>query len=378
MYAYCDCKFGVSGDMFLAALCQLGYDLTPLQEKLFDIGIECELKAWQECRASGPGFRVSVNWPNEQPLRHPKDISDIFHKLNVSEQVLQLALNTLDALTKAEAHAHNIKPEQVHFHEVGAIDTLVDIMGAALGLEHFGIKKLICSPLPWFSGTIECEHGILPLPAPATAFLLMQKPIIATDATTELVTPTGAALVHALHSEFAQSFSGRVLQMGTGYGSRPANAGLRIFLIEEQHNEKLHEEVAQLECHIDHLTGEEVGAAMNALSQVPEVLDVLWLNGMGKKNRPMGVLRVLCAVNSMDLVRDGMFKHTHTLGIRHSILQRVILPREGAQVTTPYGVLKGKKYSLEGENYLRVESDESIKKAGELNIGTPALRIPKS
>ncbi len=378
MYAYCDCRSGVSGDMFLAALCQLGFELKPLQDKLAKIGIDCDLKAWQECRAAGPGFRVDVHWPLEQPLRHPSDIADIFNKIDISDCVRQSALNTLNALTLAEAHAHNIEPAQVHFHEVGAIDTLVDILGAALGLEYLGIKKLICSPLPWFSGTIECAHGILPLPAPATTFLLMQKPIIATDATTELVTPTGAALIHALHTEFAQSFSGTFLRMGLGYGSRASSSGLRLFIIDEDAPSKeKHEQVAQLESNIDHLTGEELGAAINALSQLKEVLDVLWLNAIGKKNRPMGLLRVICHPQHLHLVRAEIFKHTHTLGIRHCMLERHILPRQSTNIETEYGFLQAKQYELEGQTWIRPESDDIVKKANSLKLGTPALRIKK-
>ncbi len=376
MYAYCDCQAGVSGDMFLAALCQLGFELGPLQEKLAKVGIDCKLMAWQECRAAGPGFRVSVDWPDNQPLRHPKDIADIFYKVDVSDWVLKKALSTLDALTLAEAHAHNIEPEQVHFHEVGAIDTLVDILGTALGLEYLGVEKVICSPLPWFSGTIECAHGVLPLPAPATAFLLMQKPIIATDATTELVTPTGAALVHALHTSFAKGFSGIAMRMGTGYGSRPSNAGLRIYLVDDAQN-KLSESIMQLESNIDHLTGEELGVAVNELSLMLEVLDVLWLSGVGKKNRPTGVLRVLCAVEDLSLVQDAIFKHTHTLGIRHSVLERCILSRKATSMEVEDEILSAKKYHLQGQDYVRVEHDELVKKAKVMGVGAPALRIDK-
>ncbi len=376
MHAYCDCRSGVSGDMFLAALCQLGFDLTILEEKLADIGITCHLKMWQECRAAGPGYRVDVSWPHEQPLRHPQDIADIFYRVNVSENVRKKALATLEALTLAEANAHDIEPEQVHFHEVGAIDTLVDILGVALGLEILGVNKLICSPLPWFSGTITCAHGTLPLPAPATAFLLMQKPIIATDATTELVTPTGAALVHALHDEFAEAFSGRVMQMGTGYGSRDAPAGLRLFLIEEQVANV--ENIAQFESHIDHLTGEEIGTALEIISNLPEVLDVLWLNGLGKKNRPLGVLRVLCHIEHMDRVRAEFFKHTHTLGIRESVLKRHILPRIVQDLETQSGTVRLKEYTLEGKTWARPENDDLVSKAKSLGMGLPGLRMQKT
>ncbi len=382
MYAYCDCMSGVSGDMFLAALCHLGLDLEPLQKKLATAGIVCDLKSWQECREAGPGFRVDVNWPDAQPLRHPKDIADIFNAVDVSESVRQKALEVLNALTLAEAHAHQIKPEEVHFHEVGAIDTLVDILGTAWGLEQLGIEYIVCSPLPWFSGTIECEHGILPLPAPATAYLLMQKPIRQTDATTELVTPTGAALVHGLCSRFEQALAGRPIRMGTGYGSRKAPSGLRIYMVEDdaQHNsanQSTMENIIQLESNIDHLTGEEVGAAINALSDIPEVLDVLWLNGIGKKNRPTGVLQVLCKPENLSKIRAAFFTHTHTLGIRESIIQRHILTRKAGEFEVAGQLLKAKQYELDGETWFRPESDEIIQLAQKLRVGAPALRIKK-
>ncbi len=379
MYAYCDCMSGVSGDMFLAALCHLGLDLAPLQKNLTKAGIDCQFKAWQENREAGPGFRVDVSWPKAQPLRHPKDIADIFHKVDVSDNVRKNALAVLNALTIAEAHAHQIKPEEVHFHEVGAIDTLFDILGAAWGLEQMGIDHIICSPLPWFSGTVECEHGILPLPAPATAYLLMQKPIRQTNATTELVTPTGAALVHGLCSRFENAPHGTLMRMGTGYGSRKAPSGLRIYLVEGEckKHENMAENIAQLESHVDHLTAEEIGAAINTLSSLSEVLDVLWLNGIGKKNRPAGLLRVLCKPNHLAKVRAAFFTHTHTLGIRESTLTRHILPRKTGEVNMDGEAIIAKEYKLDGQTWFRPESDALITKAQKMGVGVPALRIKK-
>ncbi len=379
---YAQCQHGISGDMFLAALCHLGLDLAPLEALLHKVGVQCSIDVWQECRAAGPGFRVDVQWPDAQPLRHPADIARIWQDMHISENVRTKAMGVLDALTAAEAHAHNIAPEDVHFHEVGAVDTLVDIMGAAWGMEQLGISQLICSPLPWFSGSIECAHGIIPLPAPATAFLLQHKPIFPTEATTELVTPTGAALVHGLCDNFAHGPHGTPQAMGTGYGSRPAPTGLRLWLLHDAHKkaeqQMVAEDISQLESHIDHLTGEELGAAIQYLSALPQVKDVLWLSGIGKKNRPSGLLRVLCDPAHSAFVRDAMFTHTHTLGLRIQTLSRWIVPRHADTLAMDaHGTIAAKAYVVDGNTWLRPECDALCQTAEKAQCGLPALRMQK-
>lgn len=383
MDLYLDCRCGISGDMTLAALVHLGLDLVPLEQALERAGIPCRITVWSETRSAGPGMRVDVTWDARQPLRHPADISAIIRRLELGERACGRALSCLEALTQAEAHAHQIVPEEVHFHEVGAIDTLVDIVGACWGLERLGISRVISSPLPWFSGTVSCAHGLLPLPAPATAWLMRGKPIRPTAAEEELVTPTGAALVHALADEFCQGPEGLLQGVGTGYGSRPGpeglQAGLRAWLVEGQsgisHVEGGRETVIQLECHLDHLSGEELGQAITALSVIPEVLDTLWLSGIGKKNRPVGLLRVLCLPQDEDAVSQAVFRHTHTLGLRRQSLERQVLPREATTVTVAGHTLAGKGYSLEGRHYQRAEADAIAGAAAELSLGAPALRF---
>ncbi len=382
---YAQCQYGISGDMFLAALCHLGLELKPLEKLLHEAGVQCSIDTWQENRAAGPGYRVDVQWPEAQPLRHPADIANIWQRMNISEHVREQAMLVLDGLTLAEAHAHSIPPEQVHFHEVGAVDTLVDILGAAWGMEQLGIEKLICSPLPWFSGTVECEHGIIPLPAPATAYLLQNKPTFPTNATSELITPTGAALVHGLCDDFAQGPNGTLLRMGTGYGSRPAPTGLRLWLVKTEQGikdgyEVKEEYITQLETHIDHLTGEELGSAITSLSTMPEVVDVLCLSGTGKKNRPATLLRVLCLPQHVEAVRMALFTQTHTLGIRVQQISRWILPRTPDTVTLHNhggNIVNAKAYSLNGDTWLRPEYEALSTLAKEKDCGVPAFRIPK-
>jgi uncharacterized protein (TIGR00299 family) protein len=375
---YFDCRAGISGDMALAALAHLGVDFRPLQEMFRSSGIACTLELSPEVRASGPGMRADIRWEEAQPLRHPADLARIIRRLSLEDGVREAALAVVDALARAEAHAHAIAVEEVHFHEVGAIDTLVDIVGTAWGLHRLGATQVMASPLPWFGGTVECEHGVLSLPAPATAYLMRNKPCFPSAAKEELVTPTGAALLHVLAQSHAPSPpAGVPLALGTGYGSRPAPTGLRAWLIRLA-DEAESEQVTLLETHIDHLSGEELGSAVTALgASSPVPLDVLWLPGITKKNRPGGCLRVLCRPEHTEHLTAAIFRHTHSLGIRRQQVERVILPRSAALLQGPAGPLPAKSYQLEGQEYLRPEQDALDDAARALGLGAPGLRFAK-
>lgn len=380
MDLYLDCGNGISGDMTLAALVHLGLDPAPLTAALARAGVDCHIEVRPETRGGGPGRRVDVRWDHGQPLRHPADIAAIFNRLELGETARRRALAVLEALTLAEAEAHQIAPEKVHFHEVGAIDTLVDIAGACWGLEQLGVGRVTASPLPWFSGTVECAHGLIPLPAPAAAWLMRGKPVRPTDAREELVTPTGAALIHVLADEFADGPQGVPTALGTGYGSRPAPVGLRAWLVEPvaesvEHAQGGLEQVLQLETHLDHLSGEELGLAITALAALPQTLDVLWLPGIGKKNRPAGLLRVLCRPVHGESVSLAVLRHTHSLGLRRQRLERLVLPREAADASSAGATLAAKAYTLEGRRYVRPEADAVRAAADSLGVGAPALRF---
>lgn len=383
-HLFLDCSHGMSGDMTLAALAHLGVDLSPLPALLEQAGVACRLDIRQEERGGGPGCRADVSWREEgQPLRHPADIAAIFAAVPVAARVRDRALAVLEALTLAEAEAHGIAPEEVHFHEVGAVDTLVDILGACWALDRLGVERVTACALPWFSGSIVCAHGEIPLPAPATANLMRGLPVQPTDARTELVTPTGAALARVLVDDFVSGPRGRLLALGTGYGSRPSPAGLRAWLVDAEeprqadHDQGGEEDVMQLECHLDHLTGEELGAALERLAAAPEVLDVLWLPGTGKKNRPAGLLRVLCRPADGEEVTRQTLRHTHSLGLRRQLLRRVVLPRRAATCACGGADLAAKEYLLEGRAYVRPEADAVARRAAALDLGAPALRLGK-
>lgn len=377
---YWDCSGGISGDMTLAALAHLGVDFAPLMALLAQAGVACDISWWPEQRAGGPGFRADVRWRAEaQPLRHPADIAAIFERVAVAGPVRRRALAVLDALAQAEAHAHRIPVEAVHFHEVGAVDTLVDILGVCWGIGELGVSRITASPLPWFDGSIDCAHGRIPLPAPAAARLMEGKPVRPSGAHEELVTPTGAALVHVLADDFADGPRGRLGRLGTGYGSRPAPTGLRIWEVTpvaaDAQRDGGQESVCQLECHLDHLSGEELGQAIAALAAAPSVLDVLWLPGVGKKNRPAGALRAICLPEAQAEVARLVLRHTHTLGLRIQRMERLVLPRRAATVACDGVTMPAKAYELEGRRYVRPEADALAARAAERGLGAPALRF---
>ncbi len=383
-----DCSSGISGDMFISALAGLGVNFETLQGIFKQAGLEISIKTSPVNRMAGPGLRTDITWPGGQPLRHLPDLTDIINRLQLPLKIREKACAMLARLASAEAAVHGVPLEEVHFHEVGAIDTLVDVLGAVWGLAQLEADEVVSTPVPWFGGFVDCSHGRMALPAPATAKLLEGKPTVATTALEELVTPTGALLLDTLATSFAPADAGTVAvfeRSGLGYGSREPSAqsdwagrGLRLHLFARpgrnmQYN-YIMDEVAQLSCHIDHLTGEEIGYAVQMLDKAG-ALDVLWLTGLTKKNRPAGELRVLCKPEQMPQIQAEMFRHTHSLGIRISRLGRVTLPRRETQINSPWGPLEAKEYELLDQTFTKAEYEALVKTAARLGIGLPAMRV---
>lgn len=380
MYLHLDCAGGINGGMLLAALAHLGVDFAPLTAALLSVGVDCRLEISPELRDGGPGRVASAVWNAAAGrLRRPPDIAAVFDAVDVPARARALAHEALEALTGAEAYARRIPPENVRFHEAAAVEALVGFLGAAFGIVRLGVERVTASALPWFGGSVEGAHGPIPLPAPATAYLLRGKPVFASGAREELITAAGAAMLEALVKKFVPGPVGVPVSMGTGYGSGSSSMGLRAWLVKTgdggaDHALGGHEPVVQLESHIDHLNGEDLGLALQALSAMPEVLDVLWLPGVGKKNRPAGLLRVLCLPPQREAVTNAVLRHTHTLGLRMQTLERVVAPRRAAQATVAGHCLAAKEYVVEGEAYVRPEADALAELAHNLGVGVPALR----
>ena len=356
MKLHIDCPTGVSGDMFLAALADLGVDLKPLESLLAKAGIEACIEAVQSSRCGLSGRSLDLQWPEQQPLRHLPTILGILEDMELSSNVQSRSRDAFTRLAEVEASVHGLPLNQVHFHEVGAVDTLVDIVGCFWALEQLGVESVSCSHLPWFQGFVDSSHGRLPLPAPATARLLQGKPVYPTSFQEELITPTGALLVDSLVEDFQTGPSGRLQAEGIGWGWKDLGQvpnGLRLFLLQPSSQEQI-ERIWVLECNIDHMTGEEIGDLFEVL-QAAGALDVLYIPGLMKKNRPGGLIQVLCRPKELDSVQQSLFKHSLSLGVRRRESERVVLPRRQQRLQTPMGEVQAKAVELEGTTWSRPE-----------------------
>ncbi|WP_084185280.1 nickel pincer cofactor biosynthesis protein LarC [Desulfonatronum thiodismutans] len=364
---YLDCPSGISGDMLLAGLIDLGLDIVALERLFHQAGMDVDLRTVQDVRCGLAGKRLEVRSSTAQPLRRLPEILELLDGLPLVPDVGRRTRRAFERLAEVEAKVHGVDPSDIHFHEVGAVDTVVDVVGAFWGLHELGINTVHAGPLPWFRGQVRCAHGLLPLPAPAVVELLHGKPVFSTDHAVELITPTGALLVDQLADEFRPGPQGTLLQCGIGLGTMDLPAqpnALRCLLYSPSlsGNEKglpnagleRTEEIVQFSTNIDHLTGEELGGCFEALFQAG-ALDVLFLPGMMKKNRPGGQLQVLCRPEHAAAVQQAVFRQTLTLGVRRQRMERVVLPRRETVAETSLGELPIKQAEIEGRRYERPE-----------------------
>lgn len=355
-----DCPAGIAGDMFLAALADLGVVFAPLQAAFESAGVDVVIEALDATDHGLAGKRMHIQGQAEQPLRYLPDLLGIIHRLPVSKFVRAASARAFSRLAEVEARVHGYQVEDVHFHEIGAVDTLVDVVGAFWALEALGIQRVTCSHLPWFSGTVACAHGCLPLPAPATLELLQGKPVYPSAFRQEIITPTGALLADQVVDAFTAGPAGRLGASGLGLGNLELDMvnGLRAYLV--RGHDPGFERVVVLETNIDHLTGEEMGAALGAILD-SGALDVIFLPGVMKKNRPGGLLQVLCRPKDAVRVRETVFAQTMTLGIRITETRRAVLPRQASTRPSIFGELAVKEMVVEGSQYSRPEF-EALKK----------------
>ena len=369
-----DCRAGLAGDMFLAALADLAgpwLDLQPLYAMLRPFA---QVQPVQEVRRGVAGTRLEIVPATDQPLRHLPELLAIAAQLPLSEAVQARVRQAFHRLAEAEAAVHGVAVDSIHFHEVGAVDTIVDVVVACKAVEALGVDRMTASPVPWFSGTVQCAHGLMPLPAPATVQLLRGKPVFPTEAIWELVTPTGALLLDLLVDEYTAGPAGVLLAQGTGYGANPAGDGVRLFLCESDPLPPELQRVWVLECTLDHLTGEELGAALQGI-MAAGALDVIHLPGIMKKNRPGGLLQVLCGEDALQQTEDAVFRHTCTLGLRRTLATRRVLPRQAVTLHTPLGRLAAKQACRGNACLLRPEHEAMQTLADSLGLSVAELRL---
>ena len=350
--AYLDCSSGISGDMLLAALLDAGLELEPLLDELRKIPVAgYEFKRARVLRGGLSGTRVEIDISQPQPERHLREIRQLLEGNALTEAVKTQALKMFERLAEVEGRLHGKPAAEIHFHEVGAVDAILDIVGACVGLELLEIDELTCSPLNVGGGQVETAHGTLPVPAPATAELLKGAPIYSSGVEGELVTPTGAVLVATLASGFGPMPAIKVARIGYGAGSRDYSGHpniARLFVGERAEvsntgppSRSPGEVVTVIEANVDDMSPQLYGYLVERALDAG-ALDITCTSIQMKKNRPGLEISVLCAPERAEALAELLFEETTTIGLRIHEAGRLVLEREMVSVETPYGTVRVK------------------------------------
>jgi len=365
--AYFDCFNGAAGDMIVGALVDAGADAASLADALAKLGLDGYDLSIEKITKQGfaaTRFRVTLDEPSRQPHRHLSDIVDIIAKSGLAASVKERSTLVFARLAEAEAKVHGTSIERIHFHEVGAVDAILDIVGAVVALDLLGVEHVMASPIPVGSGTVRCAHGTMPVPAPATVELLAGVPLAATPETGELTTPTGAALLTTLAASFGAVPSMRLDATGYGAGTREGGSrpNLLRVLVGTSPSSAGGDRVAVLETNIDDCSAEVIGYCMERLLGTG-ALDVYALPIQMKKSRPGLLLTVLCRPGEAEAMERILFEETPTLGIRHREVDRVVMDRSTHEVTTRFGPIRIKVGRWHGVETVGPEYEDCRKAA---------------
>ena len=410
---YLECNSGISGDMTVAALLDLGASEAVLREGLQSLeveGYELQVGRVSKSGIAAMDFNVILqNSPREHDHEHAhahghdhehthehnhshdhrhghehhhghshehrnlSSILGIIEKSGISPRAKALSSRIFGVMAEAEAAVHGKPVEEVHFHEVGAVDSIVDIVGAAICLDNLGIERVVCTPLREGSGTVACQHGVMPVPAPATMEIARTHniPLVVTDIPGELVTPTGAAIVAAIADSFAPPRDMMIRRVGYGAGKRnyPQTANLLRASLLEAAEGGAPGEVVQLDCNLDDITGEMLAFACEKLLEAG-ALDVWCTPIFMKKGRPAQLLSVLLLPEQEEEMAGLIFTHTSTLGVRVSGHRRRVMNRRAGTVDTAYGKVAVKECSY-GEickTQVEYESAKKLANAADITI----------
>jgi hypothetical protein len=375
--AYLDCFSGISGDMFLGALLDAGLPFETLKAALQTLPLEgYRLEMQREERGHLFGTRFLVGGDKEKQVeRGIRDIKKIIEAGHLSNGVKKNSMEVFEAIASEEGKIHNRPPEEIHFHEVGAADSIIDIVGTFVGIEFLGIGFISASSLPLGSGFTETEHGTIPLPAPATVALLKGIPVYDSGLRHELVTPTGAALVKRLSGSFGVMPPMIVENIGYGVGGRnlPDRPNLLRILIGRDQTEDHVETIVMLEANLDDTNPEWMGFIMDRLFEAG-ALDVVFYPGQMKKNRPGILVQVMAHPQKRDELMDILFRESTTLGVRFRYSQRKVLQRSIEEIDSPWGKILVKKVSRADGSFFFHPEYEACKKIAEKH-GLPIKEI---
>lgn len=387
---YLECKMGCAGDMLMGALSEL-VDKNVFIEKMNHIGLQgvtFEAVPSVKCGITGTHMKVEVNGEEEMSHDHHEhshheehhhhhhgvhlsDIHEIVRHLDVSQKVKKDTENIYQIIAEAESKAHGMEIDNIHFHEVGTMDAIADVVGNCVLMEMIDPERVIVSPIALGNGMVKCAHGILPVPAPAVATILQGIPTYAGKMDGELCTPTGAALLKYFATSFETQPTMKTNQIGYGMGNKdfPAANCVRAFLGEIEDDG----EVCELTCNLDDITSENIGYAFEVLFK-NGALDVYVTSVYMKKNRPGYVFTCMCKTSDKDKMIELMFQHLSTLGIRESTCVRHALDRSVKKIQTSFGEVRVKKSSGYNTTKEKIEFDDLAKIASEKNLSIEEVR----
>ena len=366
--AYFDCFSGISGDMTLGALVDAGLEIDTLRSELAKLDLTgYALRSEKVTRAGLAATKVFVDLAGKKhPARRLPDVRSIIEKSALSDGIKKTSISIFGRLADAEAKVHGTTREQVHFHEVGAVDAIVDIVGTAIGLDRLGITTIVSSPVNLGSGTVKTAHGILPVPAPATTELLRNAPVYGSDIDFEFTTPTGAAIISTLARTFGPLPSMRVSNVACGAGDRdlPGRSNVLRILIGE--SAALYDEDSSvlIETNVDDMNPQIYGYLIERLLDAG-AHDAYLAPIVMKKGRPGVLLSVLGDAAKSDTLLDIIFRETTSIGVRIQHVGRKKLTREIREVETTYGSVR-MKISRRGDEVLTATPEyEDCKKIAE-------------
>ena len=368
LHAHFDCVSGVAGDMTLAALVSAGWPVAELERLPVRLHLEdVRVQARDVRRGAFAAKHVTVEFPEKQPHRHLHHVEAILDQADLPAAVRERAKEVFRRLAEAEAVVHGTTIQKVHFHEVGAVDAIVDVAGALLGLDTLGVQSVSASRLPLGRGSVDSQHGRIPVPAPATALLLRGVPVSGGPVDGELVTPTGAALLTTLARSWGDAPSFRLTAVGTGAGTRefPDHPNILRLLLGETETvsgSAGERRVAVLETAVDDENPQFLAAAVTELL-AQGALDAMVAPVTMKKGRSGMWLVVVCEPPDAGRLADSVLAMTSSLGVRVREERRIELPRRVLEVATEYGPIQVKLAILPGGNTRAVPEFESVSQA---------------
>ena len=395
---YIQCNMGCAGDMLMSALSELLPNKDKFFQKLNKIGLKdvvYESKAVERCGITGTLTDVKINGEIEESTDNDhnhehshhhhdhhhhehsdmKSITEIINGLNIPEKVKNDAIEVYNIIADAESKVHNKPVDLIHFHEVGNKDAIADIVGVSYIVYELDVDNICCSNINVGSGTVKCAHGILPVPAPATAFIMKGMPVYSNDVVGELCTPTGAALLKYFVNEYKPMPTIEIEKIGYGMGHKEFETANCVRAILGNTQEEKTDTITKLECNIDDMTGEEISFAEEMLFSAG-ARDVFTVPIYMKKNRPAVILTCLCVEKDKNKIIETIFKHTSTIVIRETVMNRYVLNRKIEEKNTKLGTIQVKKsfgYGCEKEKVeystlseLALKNDMSISQVKKL------------